>query len=265
MEEFKTTFLQEHDIQKIKTRIESAHQTNSKGKYVILVSTGAYNPIHNLHIDNMNAVKKELEKDESTCVICGIISPSHDNYVSNRMRQQNLTSIDGYDRIKMSDLQCKQSDWLVTSVLECNATVFIDYNEVCFTVKQLFINIFDNLISSNIEQISIQYVCGIHHAINCVIPVNYGNEITWCDHIYAIYQTSVGDKKDECAKINGYDKMSVVTVPTTCDDYTQSNAITAELQNPVPNWNIISDYCGTKVAAYLFGNEIGIKKLDSKN
>jgi hypothetical protein len=61
---------------------------DAKATKIILIATGAYSPIHIMHIHMLEAAKTHLEQVHKGKydVVAGFVSPSHDNYVSWKLR-----------------------------------------------------------------------------------------------------------------------------------------------------------------------------------
>ena len=102
------------------TPITKISQNMERGipKYnlAILVSTGAYNPIHRGHIQIMSMAKTECEW-AGYSVIGGFISPSHRNYLVFKGGHDYYSDT---DRIEMARLATLDSDWIDVSTWEIN-------------------------------------------------------------------------------------------------------------------------------------------------
>lgn len=87
---------------------------------VVLISTGALNPVHRAHITNLIRVKQHLEKDHGFHVVAGYLSPTHDAYVRHKLRRE---FIPGNHRIHMCRLAIKEANqehWLGVDEAECS-------------------------------------------------------------------------------------------------------------------------------------------------
>ncbi|CAF1404406.1 unnamed protein product [Rotaria sordida] len=74
------------------------NKSKSNKENIILISTGAMNPIHRCHISNMIKTKQYLENIHDYNVIAGYISPTHDEYVQEKLGNYFIPS---HHRINM--------------------------------------------------------------------------------------------------------------------------------------------------------------------
>jgi|SRR6185369_5193002 len=75
---------------------------------VVLLMSGAFNPIHKQHIGTLEIAKKEIEAKDSTIkVVAGYLSPSSDFYVQKKLKDE---AINADHRIKMIKLALEKSD-----------------------------------------------------------------------------------------------------------------------------------------------------------
>ncbi len=89
------------------TPINFLKSTNDKPKCV-LISTGAFSPLHSGHIEMMIEAKKVLSKDYD--VLGGYISPGHDEYIKQKTGKEWIPI---HDRLDYANDLIKQYDWLV--------------------------------------------------------------------------------------------------------------------------------------------------------
>jgi NAD+ synthetase len=75
----------------------------------VILSTGSFNPIHNGHLDMMEQGKQAVEAHGGV-VIGGYLSPSHDLYVSSKLRKEALSA---RHRLHLCELATLKSDWLM--------------------------------------------------------------------------------------------------------------------------------------------------------
>jgi nicotinic acid mononucleotide adenylyltransferase len=81
-----------------------------KKKCAVLLSTGAFSPIHRGHILYMDAAKKELSK-RGICVLGGYISPSHDGYVD--FKDGGRAKMNAKYRLRLCREAVRNSGWLM--------------------------------------------------------------------------------------------------------------------------------------------------------
>jgi len=104
----------------------SIHRLKKK-KLAVLLTTGAFSPIHNGHVQMMNVAKRELEH-RGFEVLGGYISPSHDEYVSQKNNGDAALSLQ--HRLHLCDLTLIKSTWLMSDDWEAKQRVSVPYTEV---------------------------------------------------------------------------------------------------------------------------------------
>ena len=104
-----------HPLHLVKQKIKDI-PSNDK-ELVVLLSTGSYCPVHKEHLRIFDVVKSELEK-EGKCVIGGFMCPSHDDYVSYKMKKAGSLHIPGFHRWKLIEMALSDSDWIVADPFE---------------------------------------------------------------------------------------------------------------------------------------------------
>ncbi len=75
---------------------------------VVLLTCGAFCPIHNGHVEMMVNAKSEIEKMGYN-VISGYVSPGHDEYIYDKNKEK---AIPIHQRIKLISEMIKEHDWL---------------------------------------------------------------------------------------------------------------------------------------------------------
>ena len=78
---------------------------------VVLVTTGAFSPVHSGHIQMMASARAELEA-RGYFVAGGYLSPSHDAYVASKLGEQALGAV---TRLDLCQAVTADSDWLMAS------------------------------------------------------------------------------------------------------------------------------------------------------
>ncbi|KKT39714.1 hypothetical protein A3K29_02280 [Candidatus Collierbacteria bacterium RIFOXYB2_FULL_46_14] len=110
---------------------------------VVLLSTGAFSPIHQGHLMMMENAKKELENRGRT-VLGGYISPSHDKYVFGKYK--DVLFLDTSHRLRLCEKAVAHSDWLMSDPWEARYNdVPITYTDVitrleAYLAKHLHVN-----------------------------------------------------------------------------------------------------------------------------
>jgi nicotinamide mononucleotide adenylyltransferase len=94
------------------------HNTGNR-ENVVLIKTGAMNPVHRSHISNLIKTKQYLENVHHFNVIGGYLSPTHDEYVEAKLEHE---CINGKHRIAMCQKAIEeegQENWLSVDKAEC--------------------------------------------------------------------------------------------------------------------------------------------------
>ncbi|KAF2441394.1 hypothetical protein P171DRAFT_434101 [Karstenula rhodostoma CBS 690.94] len=92
---------------KIERRL--AHVPDVTNGLAVLVTTGAFCPIHKGHLQLLETAKRTLESRGMT-VLGGYICPDHDQYVSSKIV---LGSLSAAQRLELCELAVEESDWLM--------------------------------------------------------------------------------------------------------------------------------------------------------
>lgn len=125
-----------------------------KKKDIILVLTGAFSPIHLMHIKLLNNIKRDLET-QGYNIVGGYLSPAHDAY-------NKFGLIQAYDRVELCEIAIKDSDWIMCDKWECSQSGFVMQDQVLQHIKDMF------------PDVKVSYVCGsdllgsmsIHHLLS---------------------------------------------------------------------------------------------------
>lgn len=168
------------NLSKILYQLETKQTFTSEPRQarVVLLGTGALNPIHNGHIKMMELARVSLQS-RGYDVIGGFLSPSSDLYVSGKMKSihQRLLRTSGlnkspsletmysssHHRVHMTRLACQDSEWLHVGCWESNQDYFADFNEV---LSALEVFLWENNIFSHPDD-TVMYVCGSDHFLKC--------------------------------------------------------------------------------------------------
>ena len=138
-----------------------------KNKNIVLLTTGAFNPIHRMHLEILNIAYKHL-LSQNYNVLCAFISPSADCYVQLKRKpfipfetrckiiQESIQ--DFYNENKDKDkemLKIHLNKW------EGSHSYFIDFPEVIYEIQNHLNNI------DKKYKIQLVYVCGMDHYAKC--------------------------------------------------------------------------------------------------
>ena len=125
-----TVFAEQHKgltpISKIKKGLERLKGTGRTG--VVLVSWGAFNPIHLNHVRVFQCARKMLESKTSFGVVGGFICPAHDKFVRSKCRSNVNEAIPPRHRARMCEAMVQSSSWIDVDRWEVTRdTGFLDY------------------------------------------------------------------------------------------------------------------------------------------
>lgn len=112
---------------------------------VILISTGSYNPsmnflfnivdddiVHKMHIEMLRLAKNELESTFKFKVLGAYISPSHEDYVSYKLKDDYIYTELRLEMCKLAIKESGHSDWIQVDPWEATQSRFYDFPEVVF-------------------------------------------------------------------------------------------------------------------------------------
>lgn len=150
----------------VQARVEAAGDIRPR---VVLLTTGALNPIHLGHIEQFERARAALD-ERGYATIGGFLSPSHDAYVRPKMSSMlppgsslEMQFASGRDRLRLVSVATDASDWLSASSWEVNQPGFRDFPDVleaCDTSIRAA-----GFLSR--PQDCVMYVCGDDHYTKC--------------------------------------------------------------------------------------------------
>lgn len=138
------------------------------GKKIILVSTGAYSPIHEGHVEMMEIAKKEL-KSRGYDVIGGYIAPDNQSYVKSKYGVSIMPAV---ERLERCEEMLRESPWLMVDRFGLyHTTKDVNFTEIIYHLEKFF------------PDVTIGYVYGsdnagfgrVFHVKNVGICVNRSN------------------------------------------------------------------------------------------
>ena len=133
-------------------------------KNIVLLTTGAFNPIHKMHLEILNIAYKHLLSYNKYNVLCAFISPSADCYVKYKgspfipfesrcdLVETAIEEFEEENKDKEETIKIYLNKW------EGSHSYFIDFPEVIHEIQQKL---------NTIGDIKLIYVCGIDHYIKC--------------------------------------------------------------------------------------------------
>ncbi|KAF0698322.1 Aste57867_11042 [Aphanomyces stellatus] len=139
---------------------------------VVLVSSGAYNPVHMLHIRAFYAARQvwlvcdcykpttwspqHIEANYKFPVVGGIISPSHDTYVRTKNRRKPREMIPKTHRLAMLEAATASSSWIEVDKWEITRRRVLDYLSTLTHVREICEHQFPQF------KFRVLYVCGVN-------------------------------------------------------------------------------------------------------
>ncbi|KAI1315029.1 Nicotinamide/nicotinic acid mononucleotide adenylyltransferase 2 [Mortierella claussenii] len=128
-------------IQKIEARIAQMTMEDYSKEKIVLILTGSFCPIHVHHIEMLKAAKECMEKEQggagAAMILGGFVSPSHDDYVGEKLKGDALC-LNSQERMELCRLQTADSDWIDVDPWEATQSEFYDYHKVTSRL-QLFL------------------------------------------------------------------------------------------------------------------------------
>lgn len=104
---------------------------------VLLVASGAFNPIHKLHLRPFRLARLYLEDKFGVEVVGGIVSPQHPTQVRQRFRFRPSEIIPPRHRLAMVKLAVGDSSWMVLDPWELTRRRILDYISVLNRARDL--------------------------------------------------------------------------------------------------------------------------------
>jgi len=200
---------------------------------VVLVSTGAYAPVHKMHFVLFDVAKSWLETHYDFVVVGGFMSPSHDDYVAKKMRKNGVPHIRAADRLKMCKLAVRDSSWVDLSRWEASLNYFADFPEVAVHHHRYITAAF------RARTVKVMYLCGADHARNCDLYHGLG----------VVPVVAVARPGSSCKA--GTDPTKFILVETETEDVSST-----QVRKCLQKGEGIEELVGPAVAEYIFKNRI---------
>jgi NAD+ synthetase len=123
-------------VHKIIERLHRSATTEPAGqdrRLVVLVSTGAFCPVHSGHLEMMELARCELTR-RGDLVLGGYLSPSHDAYVSIKCGARTLSAA---HRVSLCEDAVRESDWLMADRWEaCENDGELNFTDVLYRLEE---------------------------------------------------------------------------------------------------------------------------------
>lgn len=156
-------------------------------KKCVLISTGAFSPLHDGHIEMMVSAKKTMQEN-GWHVLGGYLSPGHDEYIKQKTGNDWIPI---HDRIAYANDQIKQYDWLAIDPWEgVFAPGAVNFTSVVYRLSMYLKKHFS-------EDVSIFFVCGADNARFSLAFKNYRDTLE--------FGTVVINRPNYADRINKYE------------------------------------------------------------
>lgn len=140
-------------LDKLRERFDSQPQRPDI-QACILVMTGAFNPVWAGHIDAMEAAASYCNSVLGHQVIGGVLSPSHDTAVRNKLKRTPKEIVPPRHRLRMLQEMASHYTWVTVDKWEVTRRASMDYLSVLDHVRAVTSDAFPEL-----GDIQVYYVC----------------------------------------------------------------------------------------------------------
>jgi len=144
-------------LHKIAAHLRSC--TDPHEKYVVIVSSGAYNPIHLMHLRAFYIARQFFEHHTNYRVVGGIVSPCHDTFVRQKTRSFPKQMITRKHRLGMCRVSVQGSSWIAVDRWEITRRRVMDYLSTLKHVEENLEKFFPKI------EFRVVYLCGGNHLL----------------------------------------------------------------------------------------------------
>uniref|UniRef100_A0AAV2ZAR8 Cytidyltransferase-like domain-containing protein n=1 Tax=Lagenidium giganteum TaxID=4803 RepID=A0AAV2ZAR8_9STRA len=149
----------QYPLQKIAQNLEEFQGTPPKTEVVVLVSSGAFNPIHMLHVRAFYVARQYVESNYKYPVVGAFISPSHDTYVRVKNRRNPREMITRRHRLALIEAAVASSSWIEVDKWEITRRRVLDYLSTLNHVREMCESHFPQF------KFRLMYVCGVNTVV----------------------------------------------------------------------------------------------------
>jgi len=143
-------------LQKVAQRLNQL--IDSPRPKLLLVGSGAYNPIHKLHLRMFYVARRYLEEKTDAEVVAGFVSPSHPTLVRQKYRTRPREIIPPRHRLELTRIAVGDSSWLTVDPWEISRRRIMDYVSLLTHTQNMMRQQFPYLEATN-QPIQILYLC----------------------------------------------------------------------------------------------------------
>lgn len=137
----------------------SSSSPSKRTDVIVLVSSGAYNPIHMLHIRAFYVARQYVESNYKFPVVGAFISPSHDTYVRVKNRRNPREMITKRHRLGLIETAVASSTWIEVDKWEITRRRVLDYLSTLTHVREMCESHFAGF------KFHVMYVCGCNTVV----------------------------------------------------------------------------------------------------
>ncbi|KAG6965857.1 hypothetical protein JG687_00005197 [Phytophthora cactorum] len=132
---------------------------SKKTDVIVLVSSGAYNPIHMLHIRAFYVARQYVESNYKFPVVGAFISPSHDTFVRVKNRRNTREMITKRHRLALIETAVASSSWIEVDKWEITRRRVLDYLSTLTHIREMCEAHFPQY------HFHVMYVCGCNTVV----------------------------------------------------------------------------------------------------
>lgn len=149
----------EHLRSTLATNSAASSSPTKRADVIVLVSSGAYNPIHMLHIRAFYVARQYVESNYKFPVVGAFISPSHDTYVRVKNRRNPREMITKRHRLALIEAAVASSTWIEVDKWEITRRRVLDYLSTLTHVREMCDAHFPAF------KFHVMYVCGCNTVV----------------------------------------------------------------------------------------------------
>lgn len=115
----------------------SSSSPSKRTEVIVLVASGAYNPIHMLHVRAFYVARQFVESNYNFPVVGAFFSPSHDTYVRAKNRVNPREMITKRHRLALIEAAVTASTWIEVDKWEITRRRVLDYLSTLTRVREM--------------------------------------------------------------------------------------------------------------------------------
>jgi nicotinic acid mononucleotide adenylyltransferase len=235
-------------------------------QYVLLVTSGAYDPMHIKHVEAMQTAINVVSNAALTKVIGARMVISGDAYVTSKLTRMHCVATPQEHRYNMARLAIATAeqdiDLIQASRYEMQFPEFVDFPEVCKAAKAELLAAAavhsDQWIRDNAEKIKIYYVCGHDHAVKCELDIA-DRRSGWCDGVVVVGRCSSDTPDIEFSAPHDVLRRSLIHVRSTESSDVSSTRIRKAMLND--EFDSVKKLLHPAVVAYIEEHNLQTKRI----